>query len=1222
MTFDWDKEQNLDKIIEFVDAEVFSKTQRHLRDVEVWVFKGAWIGKKYEEIATTHNYTPQYLQQDIGPRFWKLLSDVFDEQLSKRNFRTVLERHFNRVDDDTAQSFIEQADKLKPSSFSTSIPDIKDSSLSDRAPAVQSRRCDWGEAMDVSVFYGRTQELTTLNQWIVQNHCRVIALLGMGGIGKTTLSIKLAEQLQSQFDVVIWRSLRNATTVEDILDDWIQLVSHQSYQPKSTQLDEKLRQLLYLLRQRSCLLILDNYESILQEGQSNGAYLVNYEGYGQLLRYLADTQHSGCLIITSREKPKGFSQKEGINLPVRSLQIHGLSHEEGRGIFLDKGCEISHDADLEKVFTHYSGNPLALQIVAAAVQELTGGDLREFMTYLTRGILQFEDLNDLLIQQFNRLSPLEQQTMYWLAVNRHPVSLADLEADFTLSPSEGDLAEAIRSLMRRSLLERRGKRLTLQPVVMEYITHQFIQGICTEITQQHPDLLKHYSLFKAQSKDYIHQAQNRFILHPILEQLTAQFGGSDWLIQRCKTLLSQLRGNNLQQTKYSAGNLINLLVALKADLRGQDFSSLFIVQADLSSTCLQNANFSNTHFAQSVFTTVLNTAPAIAYSPDGQLFAMGHADSKIRIWQAKDYQEQLLLTGHSSWVFTIAFSPDSKLLASGSSDRTVKLWETATGRCIRTLQEHQGWIWAVAFSPDGTTLVSGGNDRVLKVWNAWTGTCIHSLQDDAGSIFALAYHPSGDYLAMGRDNHTLQLWETQTWTLVRTFSGHTDVVRTIAFSPDGQQVVTGSHDCTLRVWDVQTGQCLQELKGHERVLNTVVFHPTAPIVASCSADQSIRLWDLKTGQCLRILQGHKVAVWCVAFHPDGQMLASSSNDNVVKFWEAQSGKALHTFQGYSSGVKALALHPNGQHLVSGGDDYILRVWDIRTGRCIRNSQEHSGWVWCTVFSADHQLFASGGGGGDYAIQLWNAQTGRLVKTLQGHQNLIFSLAFSPDDRLLASCSIDKTIKVWSVATGQCLQTLTQEVRLWSIKFTPDGAAVFCGSDDTTIKLWEIESGTCLKTFTGHTSSVFSIDLSPDGQRLASGSDDQTIKLWDVSSAQCLQTLEGHQENVRAVVFSPCGHKLASCSVDRTIRLWDTESGSCLRVLEGHTAEAWSLAFDHSGKTLFSASQDETIKVWDVETGDCVRSLRDKRPYEGMRISGVTGLTQAQKESLKALGAID
>jgi WD40 repeat protein len=1207
MTFDWDKTINLDSIIEFVDAEVYSKTQRHLRDVEVWVFKGAWTGKKYEEIAETHNYTPQYLQQDIGPRFWRLLSEVFQEQVSKRNFRTILERHFRQT------NLFESSPAEPLLSF-----DIKDSpnflSAADKLP-----RCDWGEAMDVSVFYGRAQELETLTQWVIQDRCRVIALLGMGGMGKTTLSIKLAETLQSQFEVVIWRSLRNASTVEDTLDDWIQFLSNQTFHPKSDRLDEKLRQLLYYLRQKSCLLILDNYESILQEGQSSGAYIPDFEGYGQLLRYMAEAQHQGCLLLTSREKPKGFSQKEGVNLPVRSLQIQGLSHAEGRGIFLDKGCEIADEQDLQLIFNHYSGNPLALKIVAAAVQELTDGDLREFISYLKRGMLQFEDLNDLLVQQFNRLSPLEQQTMYWLAVNRYAVTLAELETDFTVKSSDGALTEALRSLMRRSLIERKGKRLTLQPVVMEYITQQFVSQICAEMTQQRPNLLKHYALLKAQCKDYIRQAQIRFILKPMIEQLSAQFGNTTWIEQQCKGILSQLRGGNLPQTGYAAGNMLNLLVHLQANLKGQDFSALTILQADLAGACLQKTNFAKSHFSLSIFTAVLQTATTITFSPDGKLFAMGHADSKIRIWQAKRYQELLLCEGHASWVLTVVFSPDSRLLASGSLDKTLKLWDVVTGRCLKTFEDHQGWVWSVAFSPDGTTLVSGSNDRTMKVWDVKTGTCLQTLESDAGAILAVAYSPSGEYLAAGRDNHTVELWQTQTWQRVNVLEGHTDVVRSVAFSPDSQTLVSGGNDCTIRSWDVANGQCQHVFQGHTRVLNAVVFHPDGQSIASGSVDQSIRIWDLKTGQCLKILQGHEIAIWSIAFHPDGQILASSSNDSVVKFWEPQTGRSLRTFQGYCAGVKTLALHPNGQHLVSGGDDYVLRIWNPRLGYCIHTSQDHSGWVWSTVFSHNQQIFASGGGG-DNGIQLWKAQTGQWIRTLHGHDNVVFSISFSPDDRLLASCSIDKTLKVWNVETGKCLHSYSQAERLWAVQFTPDGEGLVTGGDDSILKLRDVHSGECLKTFAGHSSLVFTLDLSPDGCTLASGSDDHTVKLWDMDSTQCLKTFTGHQANIRAVVFSACGTLLASSSDDKTVRIWEINSGECIRTLSGHSGEVWAIAFHPTRKTLFSGSQDGTIRVWDLETGDCLRLLRDKRPYEGMNIMGVTGLTDAQKDSLKALGA--
>ena len=75
---------------------------------------------------------------------------------------------------------------------------------------IANKHQDWGEAIDVSLFYGRTEELTTLEEWIVTERCRLVAVLGMGGMGKTALAAKVAAQVQHEFEYVIWRSLRNA----------------------------------------------------------------------------------------------------------------------------------------------------------------------------------------------------------------------------------------------------------------------------------------------------------------------------------------------------------------------------------------------------------------------------------------------------------------------------------------------------------------------------------------------------------------------------------------------------------------------------------------------------------------------------------------------------------------------------------------------------------------------------------------------------------------------------------------------------------------------------------------------------------------------------------------------------------------------------------------------------------------------------------------------------
>ena len=76
------------------------------------------------------------------------------------------------------------------------------------------------------------------------------------------------------------------------------------------------------------------------------------------------------------------------------------------------------------------------------------------------------------------------------------------------------------------------------------------------------------------------------------------------------------------------------------------------------------------------------------------------------------------------------------------------------------------------------------------------------------------------------------------------------------------------------------------------------------------------------------------------------------------------------------------------------------------------------------------------------------------------------------------------------------------------------------------------------------------------------------------------------------------------------------------MLQGHTSEVWSVAWSPDGQTLASGSTDETIKFWDIQTGECKKTLRSDRLYEGMNISGVTGLTPAQKATLFVLGAVE
>ncbi|MEH2323407.1 MAG: NB-ARC domain-containing protein [Nostoc sp.] len=280
------------------------------------------------------------------------------------------------------------------------------------------------------MFFGRSEELLQLRHWILEERCRLVGLLGIGGIGKSTLAVKLGLQIQSEFEVVVWRSLLNAPPVEEQITNILQFLlwalRKEMVIPES--FDGKLSKLMECLQSNRCLLILDNVETILAGGQA-GQCRPGYEGYGQLLKCIGEVPHISCVLFTSREKPREIVPLEGERAEVRSLPLKGLNPTEAQQLFHQKGQFTGTEREWQLLIEHYGGNPLALKMVAAGTQELFNGRIAPVLKYVEQGILIFEDIGDLLEQQFQRLSAVEEEVMYWLAISREPVSLTQLAAD-------------------------------------------------------------------------------------------------------------------------------------------------------------------------------------------------------------------------------------------------------------------------------------------------------------------------------------------------------------------------------------------------------------------------------------------------------------------------------------------------------------------------------------------------------------------------------------------------------------------------------------------------------------------------------------------------------------------------------------------------------------------------------------------------------------------------
>jgi WD40 repeat protein len=1081
------------------------------------------------------------------------------------------------------------------------------------------KRVDLREAVDVSVFYGRTAELALLEQWLMKEQCRVVALLGMGGMGKTSLATKLVRQIEQRFEYVIWRSLYNAPPLFELLGNLIQFFDNSQVLEADlpTSVDERISRLIDYLQKQRCLIILDNAETILQSSAIAGSYRQGYEDYGRLIRRLGEVVHRSCLLLTSREKPKDVASLEGEALSVRSLRLSGLEAVDGQKIFEAKGFSGS-ESELQTVVERYAGNALALKIVATTIQDVFDGNLSEF---LKQDTAVFGDIHELLDQQFARLLDLEKNIMYWLAINREPVSLSELREDIVSPVPLQKLLEALESLARRSLVEKSAATFTLQPVVIEYVTNRLVEQVCGEIETQNIDLFRCHALMKATAKDYVKETQIRLILQSVLNGLLTVYRSKKNLENQLTQILAKLREESPLEPGYTAGNVLNLLSHLNTDLSGYDFSHLAVWQANLQNVKLHDVNFHSANLAKSVFAETFGGVLSVAFSPDGKLLALGDTNGEIRLYQVSDWKQLLTCKGHTNWVVSLAFSPDSRTIASGSSDFTVKLWDVSTGQCLQTLQEHDDEVWSVAFSPDGDTLVSGSDDQTIKLWSVQTGECKRTFQGHTSWVCAVAFSKDGQTLVSGSDDHTVKLWDINTGKCLKIFQDHRDGIRSITFSPDGKMVATGSEDQTIKLWDVNTGECLKTFQGHLSEVYSVTFRSQGDILASGSFDQTVRLWSVNTGECLKTFYGHSSWVLSVAFNLRGDLVASGSYDQTVRLWSVSTGECLKTLQGYTAQVHSVAFSPDGQTLASGSHDSLMRLWDVSDGKCLKTFEGHRAAIQSVAFSSDGQTLASGSE--DRTVRLWDVNTGQVLYTLQGHRAAIRSVAFSPNGQTLASGSEDQTVRLWDVNTGQAMRTCQGHTnQISSVAFSPKRMMLASGAFEPTIRLWDVSTGECNRTLEGHTTWVWSVAFSPDGGLLATTSADRTLRLWSVSTGECLRLLQVDTGWLLSVAFSPDSRTLASSSQDQTLKLWDVSTGECLKTLQGH-AEGWiwSVAFCPDNQTLASSGEDETIRLWDVTTGECLKILKTEKPYERMNIMGVTGLTTATIATLKALGAV-
>ena len=601
-------------------------------------------------------------------------------------------------------------------------------------------------------------------------------------------------------------------------------------------------------------------------------------------------------------------------------------------------------------------------------------------------------------------------------------------------------------------------------------------------------------------------------------------------------------------------------------------------------------------------TSVINS---IAVSKDGATLVSGsgdpmltsRGDNAVIVWDVQSGKLDRVFQGHMQAVISVAIRPDGKQIASGSEDGSIRLWPLDKADEHRAMTEAKDNLWAVAYSGNGATVASAGADRTVRIYDALTGKLNKELPGHKGAVTSLVYL-GNDRVASGSGDKLLKLWTVATGA-AQDCIGHTSAV--LAVAATDKLLVSGAADRTARGWGLD-GKALWSWASKSAVCAVAIGKDGKKVAVGCADGTLIILHTDgdKEPKPVASVVAHTGGVSCVNFHPETDRIVTSGGDGLVKIFNLpDNGNPVEATKfeppikssigGGNPPVTTVAYSNDGKFLISGGAEGVVRIWDATTNNEMRVLRGHTGWVTSAAFSPDGRNVASCAV--DKAVRLFELPKSDGAPT--GHSAMARCIAVSRDGKYAATGSDDRSVKVWNLANGREVATLTGfGGNVTAVVFLGNDAIVAGSGSDNKLRKFTISPAKEVEMLTPG-GQPFYLASSEDGKSLAAvwatNGDTSGFELYK-GDAKAPQLTKGGK--ITAGVLSPDAAWGVSGDKDGVLRIWDLAKqerlGADWPILKNSVAD---IGVTVDKKSVLVIDSEGEVKVADVAKREVIGTVK-------------------------------